>query len=132
MVGRCGLFEFVSYVMRRIILSAFALSLCAIPALAKSPNLLACKAYASAVADEWASDQIVRASENDPLGSGNEVLVIAGGRSYYVARQPNEIIHKPVGQRVIERQQVFRQQLRRCLRGGGDITVQLERAAQAD
>jgi hypothetical protein len=118
--------------MRSIIVSAFALSLLAGPALAKSANLIACKSYASSVADEWAADQIVRASDGDPLGSGNEVLVIAGGRSYYIARNPNEIVHKPVGQRVVERQRVYRQQLRRCLRGGGDITINLERAAQAD
>jgi hypothetical protein len=75
---------------------------------------IACRDYASAVADEWAAGDIYRAKA-DEEPEAKEVLVIAGGVKYFVPRTGQGVI-RPVGERIYHRKQVYLEEFRRCLR----------------
>jgi hypothetical protein len=118
--------------MRRIIVSALPLFLLATPALAgDSPNKIACKTYAQAMADEWSGAELTRAEAGDPLGNGDQVLIIAAGKSYYVPSHQEGVIAKSVGQRIREHKRVYAQEFRRCMRGG-NITINVDGALATD
>jgi 3D (Asp-Asp-Asp) domain-containing protein len=113
--------------MRRISMSIFALMLFTAPVLAENGDV-ACRAYAQAVADDYAAGHIERAEE-DSAPSAGQVLVIAAGKKYYVPRKTNGIIQS-VGHLISERKDVYWEEYDRCLRGG-DITINLGSAGDA-
>ncbi len=76
-----------------------------------------CRDFASTAADQWAQDYIIRAQDAEKPNH-NQIVVIAGGQKYFMPkRQPDELnLHLVgVGQRAIERNHVYQEELARCL-----------------
>jgi hypothetical protein len=111
--------------MRSIVVSAFALSLFSVSAMAADQNKITCKAYAQAMADDFSANELVRADAGDPLGDADKILIIAAGKSYYVPRQQNGVILKSVGTTIREHKQIYAQEFHRCMKGG-NITINVD------
>jgi hypothetical protein len=91
---------------------------------ASAVSTMTCRDFASTVADQWAQDYIMRAADAEKP-SHNQIVVIAAGQKFFMPRrQPDEFnLHLiPVGQRVIERNHVYQEELARCL-GAERITI---------
>jgi hypothetical protein len=85
---------------------------------------LTCRDFATTAADQWAQDLMTRAADAEQPNQ-NQILVIAAGQKSFVPkRQPDELnLHLiPVGQRMIERNRVYDEELARCL-GAKRITI---------
>lgn len=113
--------------MRRIVLSAFSLSLFAAPVFADHSDI-ACRSYAQAVADEYTAGYLERAEEGTKADVG-QVLIIAAGKKYYVPSKGSSVVTS-VYHRMVERKRVFWEEYARCLKGG-DITINIQSGAAA-
>jgi hypothetical protein len=76
---------------------------------------LACRDYATTVANEWAADEIYLVQDDNEMPEASEVTVIAGGKKYFMPREGRGVI-RSVGQRIVARKQVYREEYARCLR----------------
>ncbi|MCA0433105.1 MAG: hypothetical protein LCH46_07555 [Proteobacteria bacterium] len=100
------------------VLAAGASMLASLPAAAlETPTFTACRDYASATADKWSADEIIRAGEAAKTRPNSYVAIIYG-KKYFVPLQNgsrDDLKPKPLGQRAIERKHVYYEELNRCL-----------------
>jgi hypothetical protein len=78
---------------------------------------MTCRDFAMFAADQWAQDFVLRGQDAEKPNH-NQIVVIAAGQKYFVPkRQPDELNLHVVGfgQRIIERNQVYQEELARCL-----------------
>lgn len=109
--------------MRRIVLSALALGLTAVPALAGSVNIT-CRQFAMAMADEYMAGKLERAEDGAPLGNADQVLIIGAGKAHYVPRYQSGVTKSYLTQRRLHRE-VYNEEYWRCMRGG-NITINVD------
>jgi hypothetical protein len=84
---------------------------------AHAASNLTCRDFATTAADQWAQDFILSAADAEKPNH-NQIVVIAAGQKYFMPkRQPDELnLHLiPAGQRIIERNRVYEEELARCL-----------------
>jgi hypothetical protein len=87
-------------------------------ALAEAPILVACKAFAAAVADDYMSDQMIRVEDAEAAPQGYMTAHVAG-RKYLVpigATGENGLKPRAVGIRQVEWGRIYTEERRRCLR----------------
>ncbi len=91
---------------------------------ASAETTMSCRNFARLAALDWAQDYIAPAADAEKANH-NQVVVIAAGQKYFVPkRQPDDLnLHLiPVGQRAIEINNVYNEELDRCL-GAQTITI---------
>jgi hypothetical protein len=87
-------------------------------ATAESPINTACKAYATAVADDYMSDEMVRLEGSEDVSAGN-LIVHAYGRKFVLANHvagEGPVVRRSIGTITREWGQVYSEERRRCLR----------------
>ncbi len=109
----------MGFVMRKLetaalgVLATFVFSISS----AEAATSMTCRDFASTAADQWGQGYIERAADAEKPGQ-NKIVVIAGGQKYFMPkRQPDELnLHLVgVGQRAIELNRVYQEELARCL-----------------
>lgn len=104
--------------------AAAALSLVALATSARADDVVSCRSYAAAAADDWAGGRITPAEDADKMQAGR-VVVISYGRKYSVARHATnsrDLHVQPLGELTIQRNKVYQEELDRCL---GRSTVKI-------
>jgi hypothetical protein len=112
--------------MRKLNLSLWALSMMALTATAKAedinplkdtPQINACRDEAKLKADNFVGDYIAPATDEDTAPAGTYVAIVYG-RKYVAPLHPpangDKQLHG-LGEILIKRRQVYREELRRCL-----------------
>jgi hypothetical protein len=100
------------------------LSVFAVTAAASAENIASCRTIASAAANEWSAGRIAPADDATAAKS-DEMVLISYGHKYIVPRRaPNhgDIRPQALGSLAMERNQVYQEELERCL-GPSEVTV---------
>ncbi len=105
--------------MTKIIGSKFAFAAVALFTCVQSAaaERLSCRSIAEAAADQWADGRIVPVAAGDMAGSDG-VTVISYGKKFVVPRnlkQEGSIITQELGSLATQRNQVYMEELERCL-----------------
>jgi hypothetical protein len=118
--GRCGDCD-PGVPMRKVFLAGLAAPIVfflTVPAMAETALGIACREYATAVADDYMSDQLVRLDGSEVASEGH-VIVHSYGRKYLMpnrAAGEGPLVRKSIGTATREWGQVYTEERRRCLR----------------
>jgi hypothetical protein len=84
---------------------------------AAAKEVVSCRSFAEAAADQWADGRIAKA-DNSTSAQADEIVLISAGRKFIVPRdalRKDEVTLQPLGQLASDRQTVYDEELRRCL-----------------
>jgi hypothetical protein len=109
-------------ISRHLMVATF--SLFSMTAAASAENVVSCRTIASAAANEWSAGRIAPA-DDAMTAKSDEMVLISYGHKYIVPRRaPNhgDIRPQALGSLAMERNQVYQEELERCL-GPSEVTV---------
>jgi hypothetical protein len=94
-----------------------AMSLFAFSGFAVAKDVVSCRSFAEAAAEQWADGRIMKA-DNSTKAQSDEIVLISAGKKFIVPRialRKDEVTLQPLGQLAMDRQTVYDEELRRCL-----------------